>query len=187
MSWAPAGDRIAYFARTEKQKTLILQNVVTKKIERRIELKTVDMPESPDISPDGKEVAFSGSRRARRATSSSRTSRPVQVRNLTNDAVRRLRADVLSRRQVAHLSVARQRQRQAVPVGLRHEQEDADHVRHARRRRRAVHGRRHDRVPVDRDRSEPAARRRGRAERQHLQHLDAQPEDRASCASSPTR
>ena len=59
MSWAPAGDRIAYFARTEKQKTLILQNVVTTKIEQRIELKTVDMPESPDISPDGKEVAFS--------------------------------------------------------------------------------------------------------------------------------
>ncbi len=59
MSWAPAGDRIAYFARTEKVKTLILQNAVTRKIERRIELKTVDMPESPDISPDGKEVAFS--------------------------------------------------------------------------------------------------------------------------------
>ena len=58
MSWAPAGDRIAYFARTEKQKTIILQNVVNRKIERRIELKTVDMPESPDISPDGKEVAF---------------------------------------------------------------------------------------------------------------------------------
>jgi hypothetical protein len=60
MSWAPAGDRLAYFARTEKIKTLILQNVVNGKIERRIELKTVDMPESPDISPDGKEVAFSG-------------------------------------------------------------------------------------------------------------------------------
>ena len=59
LSWAPAGDRIAYFARTEKLKTLILQNVVTKKIEKRIELKTVDMPESPDISPDGREVAFS--------------------------------------------------------------------------------------------------------------------------------
>ena len=58
MSWAPTGDRIAYFARTEKLKTLILQNVVTKKIEKRIELKTVDMPESPDISPDGREVAF---------------------------------------------------------------------------------------------------------------------------------
>ena len=58
MSWAPAGDRIAYFARTEKNKTLILQNVVTRKIENRIELKTVDGPESPDISPDGHEVAF---------------------------------------------------------------------------------------------------------------------------------
>ncbi len=60
MSWAPSGDRIAYFARTEKVSTLILQNVVTRKIDRRIELKTVDLPESPDISPDGKEVAFSG-------------------------------------------------------------------------------------------------------------------------------
>jgi hypothetical protein len=60
ISWAPAGDRIAYFARTEKVKTLILQNVVTGRIEKRFELKTVDMPESPDISPDGKKVAFAG-------------------------------------------------------------------------------------------------------------------------------
>jgi WD40-like Beta Propeller Repeat len=59
MSWSPTGDRIAYFTRTEKVSTLILQNVVTRKIEKRIELKTVDLPESPDISPDGKEVAFS--------------------------------------------------------------------------------------------------------------------------------
>jgi len=59
MSWAPTGDRLAYFARTEKHKTLILQNVVTKKIEKRIALKTVDAPESPDISPDGRTVAFS--------------------------------------------------------------------------------------------------------------------------------
>ena len=64
MSWAPAGDRVAYFARTEKNKTLILQNVVTRKIEKRIELKSVDGPESPDISPDGKEVAFAALRGA---------------------------------------------------------------------------------------------------------------------------
>src|SRR5215212_10859620 len=57
MSWAPAGDRLAYFARTEKVSTLILQNVVTRKIEKRFELKTVDLPESPDISPDGTEIA----------------------------------------------------------------------------------------------------------------------------------
>jgi hypothetical protein len=59
MSWAPSGDRIAYFARTEKVSTLILQNVVSRKIEKRFELKTVDLPESPDISPDGREIAFS--------------------------------------------------------------------------------------------------------------------------------
>src|SRR3954465_5799351 len=62
MSWAPAGDRIAYFARTEKNKSLILQNVVTKKIETCIELKTVDGPEPPDMSPGGREVAFAGMR-----------------------------------------------------------------------------------------------------------------------------
>jgi hypothetical protein len=64
MSWAPAGDRIAYFARKEKQKTLILQNVVNKKVEKRIDMKTVDMPESPDISPDGKKIAFAALRNA---------------------------------------------------------------------------------------------------------------------------
>src|ERR671919_190029 len=60
MSWDPTGDRIAYFARTEKVSTLILHNAVSGKIERRIELRMVDLPESPDISPDGKEVAFAG-------------------------------------------------------------------------------------------------------------------------------
>ncbi|MEO8520260.1 MAG: hypothetical protein ABI603_02790 [Acidobacteriota bacterium] len=64
MSWAPAGDRVGYFVRTEKHKTLILQNVVTKKIEKRIAVKSVDGPESPDISPDGTEVAFAGLRGA---------------------------------------------------------------------------------------------------------------------------
>ena len=64
MSWSPVGDRIAYFARREKQKTLVLQNVLTGKIEKRIEMKTVDMPESPDFSPDGKTIAFAGLRSA---------------------------------------------------------------------------------------------------------------------------
>ena len=59
MSWSPQGDRIAYFARTEKHKTLVLHNAVTGKIDRRVELRNVDMPESPDISPDGRTVAFS--------------------------------------------------------------------------------------------------------------------------------
>jgi hypothetical protein len=59
LSWSPVGDRLAYFVRTEKQRSLIIQNVVTGTIEERIEMKTVDVPESPAFSRDGKRVTFS--------------------------------------------------------------------------------------------------------------------------------
>jgi hypothetical protein len=62
MSWAPQGDRLAYFVRTEKDRSLLLQNVVSRKVETRIPMLTVDAPESPDISPDGKLVAFAAAR-----------------------------------------------------------------------------------------------------------------------------
>ncbi|MBI4887655.1 MAG: PD40 domain-containing protein [Acidobacteria bacterium] len=58
LSWGPAGDRLAYFVRREKWRTLILQNVLTRGIEQRVELREVDDPESPDISPDGTKVVF---------------------------------------------------------------------------------------------------------------------------------
>ena len=60
MSWAPGGDRLAYFVRREKTRTLVIQNVLTRKVEEMIEIKTVDDPESPDFSPDGKKVVFAG-------------------------------------------------------------------------------------------------------------------------------
>jgi hypothetical protein len=59
MSWSPQGDRLAYFVRTEKDRSLIVQNVVSRKVEVRIPLR-IDAPESPDFSPDGRLVAFSG-------------------------------------------------------------------------------------------------------------------------------
>ncbi len=62
MSWSPSGDRIAYFVRTEKDRSLIVQNVVSRKVEVRVPLTTIDAPESPDFSPDGKLIAFSGMR-----------------------------------------------------------------------------------------------------------------------------
>src|SRR5499425_1338542 len=64
MSWSPKGDRLAYFVRTEKERTLIVQNVLTRKIESRVPMKSVDEPESPSFSPDGRFIAFSGLRNA---------------------------------------------------------------------------------------------------------------------------
>ena len=71
-----SGDRLAYFVRTEKERTLIVQNVLTRKIEMRIPMKTVDEPESPSFSPDGRTVAFAGAARRASATSSRSISRP---------------------------------------------------------------------------------------------------------------
>jgi Tol biopolymer transport system component len=57
MSWGP-NDRLAYFVRTEKDRSLIVQNIVSRKVEMRIPMVTVDSPESPDFSPDGRTIAF---------------------------------------------------------------------------------------------------------------------------------
>jgi hypothetical protein len=62
LGFSPVADRIGYFVRTEKDKTLIVQNVVTGKTEYRISLKAVDEPESPAFSPDGTKVAFAALR-----------------------------------------------------------------------------------------------------------------------------
>lgn len=59
MAWDPTGRFIAYFVRTAKHKSLVLHNVASGKIDRRIALPMVDMPESPSFSPDGQAVAFS--------------------------------------------------------------------------------------------------------------------------------
>jgi hypothetical protein len=64
MSWSPVGDRIAYFVRQEKGRTLILQNVLNGNIEGRIEMPSVDEASSPNISPDGRTVVFAGLRGA---------------------------------------------------------------------------------------------------------------------------
>jgi hypothetical protein len=59
-SYSPDGNHLAFFVRAEKTRSLIMQNVLNRKIEKRIDIRTVDDPESPDISPDGKRVAFAG-------------------------------------------------------------------------------------------------------------------------------
>jgi hypothetical protein len=85
MSWSPQGDRLAYFVRTEKDRSLIVQNVVTKKIEIRVPLTTIDAPESPDFSPDGRLIAFSGMRGSV-ADIFTVDLASKEITNLTNDA-----------------------------------------------------------------------------------------------------
>ena len=62
MSWSPVGDRLAFFVRTEKDRSLVVEDVISRKIVQRVELNDVDAPESPDFSPDGRKVAFSALR-----------------------------------------------------------------------------------------------------------------------------
>ena len=85
MSWSPVGDRLAYFARTEKRKSLILQNIVNGKIEQRVTM-DVDEPESPNFHPNGRLVAFSALRNAVGDIFTVNLD-TLEVTNLTNDAL----------------------------------------------------------------------------------------------------
>lgn len=62
MAWSPKGERLAYFVRTEKERTLVVQNILTRKIEIRVPMKSVDEPESPAFAPDGRTVVLSAMR-----------------------------------------------------------------------------------------------------------------------------
>jgi len=85
LGWSPKGDRLAYFVRTEKERTLIIENVLTREIEQRVPMKSVDEPESPSFSPDGTTIAFAA---LRGAVGDIYTVdlKSGEVVNLTNDA-----------------------------------------------------------------------------------------------------
>jgi hypothetical protein len=84
MSWSPGGDRLAYFVRKEGHKTLIIENILTRTIEQRIEMKTIDEPESPNIAPGGKIIAFAGLRDAKSDIYTMNLD-TREITNLTND------------------------------------------------------------------------------------------------------
>ncbi len=84
MSWSPVGDRLAFFVRTDKHKSLVLQSVLTRKIEQRIRLDMVDDAESPDIAAGGRLVAFSAHKNGLGDIYTVNLD-TEEVKNLTND------------------------------------------------------------------------------------------------------
>ena len=134
MSWSPKGDALAYFVRTEKERSAHHPERADRQ----------DRAAHPD--EDGRRARVAGLRARRPATWPSRRcaarigdifiARPrhrARSTNLTNDAFADYGPTFSPGRQVHRLHGARQRQREAVPPRPRHEEEDAAHLRHARR------------------------------------------------------
>ena len=84
LTWAPSGDRLAFIARFGKSKGIVIQDVVTRKVVQRIDLPTVNEPESPCYSPDGKSIVFSALQNAK-SDIFMVTVATGQVTNLTQD------------------------------------------------------------------------------------------------------
>ncbi len=179
MSWSPKGDRLAYFVRTEKERTLIIQNVLTRKIETRMPMKSVDEPESPSFSPDGRTVAFSAMRGGIRDifTVDLETQ---EIVNLTTDDFFDYgpvyspdgkfivyTARVSGNQKLFRFDLDTKKKTQ-LTFGTNDETPGA------------VLRRPHAGVLVDGDRSDGAARSGDGEERQHLQHLDARSATTAS-------
>ena len=85
MSWSPDGDRLAYFVRTEKSRTLILQNILTRR--RSSSGSTCGWSTTRNRLTSRPTAAASSSRpcRAAPATSSSSISSRKEVTNVTKD------------------------------------------------------------------------------------------------------
>ena len=145
-------------------------------------MKTVDEPESPAFSPDGTHDRVRGAARRRRRHLHGRPRDARQITNLTNDAFADYAptyspdgkfivyiARVSGNEKLFRLDLDTKKKTQ-LTFGTHDETGGA------------VHRRPHARLLVDGHRSGRAARARSRAQRQHLQHLDARPEERRAAA-----
>ena len=164
MSWSPSGDRLAYFVRTEKSRTLILQNVLTRDIERAHRRCARWTTRSrPTSRPTAGRVVFAALQGGAgdifvRRPADAGGHQPHQGR------LRRLRADLVARTARSIVYIARVSGNEKLfRLDLDSGQQDAAHLRHPRRCDGAVPRRRHARLlrrrpPTRRSRSIPTWR-----------------------------
>ncbi|OLE64870.1 MAG: hypothetical protein AUG03_07415, partial [Acidobacteria bacterium 13_1_20CM_2_68_14] len=62
LTWSPEGDKVAFFARRENERALLIYDAVRGDLERIIGIPGVDDELSPAWSPDGKTIAFEGNK-----------------------------------------------------------------------------------------------------------------------------
>jgi WD40 repeat protein len=62
IAWSPEGDRVAFFARRENERVLLIYDALRGDLRRMVSIPGVDDELSPAWSPDGKLVAFEGNR-----------------------------------------------------------------------------------------------------------------------------
>jgi Tol biopolymer transport system component len=85
ISFSPDGDRVAFFVRRERGRSLVLLNVLNGKIEKVLDM-DVEQQTSPAFSADGRTVAFGGHRGGQFDIFTIELESGV-VRNLTSDAI----------------------------------------------------------------------------------------------------
>jgi Tol biopolymer transport system component len=84
LTWSPDGDRVAFFARRENERVLLIYNAVRGKLERKLSIAETDDELSPAWSPAGDRIAFEGFRDGA-ADIFTYDINSGEVRNLTQD------------------------------------------------------------------------------------------------------
>jgi Tol biopolymer transport system component len=84
LTWSPEGDRVAFFARKENERVLLVYSALRGNLNRIVRIPEVDDELSPAWSPDGGKIAFEGNRNGR-ADIFTLDLESAEVRNLTDD------------------------------------------------------------------------------------------------------